>query len=418
MTTVAELAAGERVGDRYTVGELVASGGMGAVYRAAADGGGEVALKHLVDPTQSARFEIEARLLRRLSHPRVVHVLDHFQDGEDNFLVMELVDGTDLAQLLNQEGEPGLPLDKVLGFAREACEALQYVHEQDIVHRDVKPQNLLLGSEGVVLVDFGIARRFDGADAGTRAIGTPQYMAPEMLVGEVPSPRCDVYGLAATIWALLTGKPPAYHERSGLMDRVAGATPELEETLREALELRPDRRLASAGALARALGSPLGVSAGKSLAVSVAGPETRQGLIEAIVRTAAGMFEAAAASIALRDQVTEEVVFQAAWGAGADEIVGVRVPVGTGIAGSVIESGEGVAVPSCRDDSRFSVQIAKGTGYVPHTMLAFPLRRDGEAIGVLSVLDRRDGEPYGPSDLVRAGLFADLVVAALPFASV
>jgi signal transduction protein with GAF and PtsI domain len=191
-------------------------------------------------------------------------------------------------------------------------------------------------------------------------------------------------------------------------------TPELEATLRQALELQPERRLASVNAFATALGSPLRIAGGESLALSVAGPSTKRALIEAIVRTAAGVFEAAAASIALTDDVTDELVFQAAWGAGADEIVGVRLQRGTGIAGAAMQRNEGVAVPSCREDARFARMIAEGTGYVPNTMLAMPLERDASVIGVLSVLDRRDGGSYGPQDLVRARLFADLVVAALP----
>jgi hypothetical protein len=407
-----ELKPGDGVG-RYTVRGPISKGAMGAVYRADDADGRSVALKHLVDPTQSARFEIEARLLQRLSHPRVVRVLDHFEEGENKFLVMELVEGTDLSLVVKQKGDPGLPAEEAVAYARQTCEALQYVHEQDIVHRDVKPQNLVLGEEGVVLVDFGVARRLGEGDFATRAIGTPQYMAPEILVGEFPSTRSDVYSLGATLWALLTGRPPAYHDQGRLSDLVAVA-PQLEETLREALELRPERRLASVSAFARALGSPLAPTRGRSLALSVEGPAARQRLMEAITRTAAGVFDATAASIAFTDPVTEELVFEAAWGAGAEDIVGVRLGPDTGIAGSVVRSGEGIAVASCRDDPRFSFQIAAGTGYVPHTMLAVPLCREEEVIGALSVLDRRDGEPYRPADLARASLFSDLVVAALP----
>ena len=95
----------------------------------------------------------------------------------------------------------------MINFIRESCEALQYVHAQQIVHRDVKPANLICSEEGVVLVDFGIAREWAEGDAGTRAIGTPRFMAPEIFVGEAVSPRSDVYSLAATMWTLLTGSP-------------------------------------------------------------------------------------------------------------------------------------------------------------------------------------------------------------------
>ncbi len=411
--SAASLAEGERLGDRYTVGKPISRGGMGAVYRGRDADGGPVAIKQLVDRSQSARFEIEARLLARLRHPRVVRVLDHLAEGESKYLVMELVEGKDLGLVLFERGDPGLPAEEAIRYALQACEALQYVHDQNVVHRDVKPQNLVVDGGGVMLVDFGIAREL-GDEPGTRAIGTPHYMAPEILAGDPVSPRSDVYGLAATLWTLLAGKPPGYRERFGLADNVPGVTPQLERTLRQSLEMDPDHRLASAAAFASAIGSPLGVSSGESLALSVEQPRVQRSLIEAIVRTAAGMFEAAAASIALLDDVTGELVYQAAWGAGADQIVGVRLPPGAGIAGSVVARREGIAVPSCRDDPRFAEQIAKGTGYVPNTMLATPLESEGRATGVLSVLDRRDGGSYGPPDLPRAALFADLVVAALP----
>jgi hypothetical protein len=390
---------------------------MGAVYAADDSNGDSVALKHLVDTSQSARFEIEARLLMRLNHPRVVRVLDHFEADEDKFLVMELVEGANLASVIRDRGDPGLPVEEAIGYAQQVCESLQYVHEQDIVHRDVKPQNLVLGDDGVVLVDFGIARRLDTDSTSTRIAGTPHYIAPELLVGDFPSPRSDVYSLGATVWALFTGGPPTYHERSRLSDLAAGLTPQLEQTLHHALELQPERRLASVTAFAKSLGAPVAPSEGKSLAVSLAGPAERQRLLEAITRAAAGVFEAAAASIALIDPITHELVFEAAWGAGADEIVGVRLAPGAGIVGSAAASGEGIAVPNCRDDPHFSIQIASGTGYVPHTMLAVPLRRNEKVIGALSVLDRRDGERYSPIDLKRANLFGDLVVTALPAAA-
>lgn len=391
---------------------LIARGAMGAVYAARNDSGAALAVKQLIDPGEARRFEIEARLLARLQHPRVARVIDHLEEGSGMYLVMELVEGVDLGEVLRARGGPGLPVTEAVRHTREACEALQYVHEQQIVHRDVKPRNLILGKEGVVLVDFGIAREVAGDDSGTRAVGTPQYMAPEVLVGEAVSPRSDVYGLAATLWALIAGKPPMFQDKTPLCDRFAGVTPELEQTLRAGLELQPERRVASAAALAGALGAPLEASAGASLALSA--PDTRDsGLLEAIVRTAAGVFEAAAASLALVSHSTGELVYKAAWGAGADEIVGVRLPPGTGIAGAAVQKGEPFTVADCRSDPRFEKQIAHGTGYVPHTMLVVPLEREGAAIGALSVLDRRDGGSYGPVDIPPARLFAELAVTAL-----
>jgi signal transduction protein with GAF and PtsI domain len=113
------------------------------------------------------------------------------------------------------------------------------------------------------------------------------------------------------------------------------------------------------------------------------------------------------------DPISRELVYEAAWGAGAAEVVGMRLPPGAGLAGAVVTSGEGEAVPECRKDPRWANQVAARTGYVPYTMVVTPLQREGQTIGVLSVLDRRDGGPYRFEDLGRAALFADLAVVAL-----
>jgi len=131
--------------DRYEIKAPISSGAMGAVYRAAdRETGVDVAVKQLVDTRHAARFEIEARLLSQLRHPRVVRVVDYFQADSGQYLVMDLVEGDDLGDLLKAPTPPGLPLEQAIEFVRQACEALQYVHEQQIVHRDVKPQNLIL----------------------------------------------------------------------------------------------------------------------------------------------------------------------------------------------------------------------------------------------------------------------------------
>ncbi|MBD0282630.1 MAG: protein kinase [Thermoleophilaceae bacterium] len=400
----------------YRIVEPVSRGAMGAVFRARDGAGRDVALKRLTEGPRE-RFEIEARLLSRLRHPRVVEVLGHVHDDGSDYLVMELVEGKDLGRLVKEEGDPGLGVERALAYGGQACEALQYVHEQQIVHRDVKPQNLLLSPDrGVVLVDFGIARELYGDSSGTRGVGTPLYMAPEVLVGESVSPRSDVFGLAATVWTLIAGRPPGYNDATVLSELVPGVTPALEQTLRRGLDLHSERRFGSAAAFAAALGAPQEAIAGESLALSLRGPSEHRALVEAIVRTAAGVFEAAAASLALVEPTTGELVYQASWGAGAAEIVGVRLEPGRGIAGAAVASREPVVVSNCRADDRFAAQIASGTGYVPNTMLVVPLERRGKVIGALSILDRRDGGRYRESDVPRARLFGELAVAAIPAA--
>jgi len=414
----ASLPPGYQLG-RYAIDAPISQGAMGAVYRATNRVTGQpVAVKRLLDTRHAARFEIEARLLSQLKHPRVVEVIDHFQDQEGvYYLVMELVEGVDLGVMVEKRGDPGLPVEEVITFTRQSCEALQYVHDQRIVHRDVKPQNLICGSDGIVLVDFGVARELGASESGTVGVGTPRYMAPEVFAGGAVSARADVFGLAATMWTLITGSPPVYGDPTQLAAEFPGVTPELEQTLRAGLEIIPERRVASVSAFANALGEKLKTSEGASLALSLnkdAAAATGTNLIEAVVRAGAGIFEAAAASIALNDRTTGELVYQAAWGAGANEIVGVRLPRGVGIAGSVVAGGEGVAVPDCRNDPRFAAQIAAGTGYVPNTMLVVPLKHaDGNVVGVLSILDRRDGGAYDQRDVMRAESFAELALVAL-----
>jgi putative methionine-R-sulfoxide reductase with GAF domain len=409
-----ELPAGTRLG-RWTIQDPISNGAMGAVFRALDEGSGErAAIKRMITSDHAARFEVEARLLAQLDHPRVVDVIEHFADGRGRYCIaMRLIEGADLGAVVQERGNPGLPVDEVTTIAQQACEALQYVHEQQIVHRDVKPQNLILGEDGVTLVDFGVAREVSATRTATMAIGTPGYMAPEIFAGAAVSPRSDVFSLAATVWALLAGRPPQYGDAHGLADTVAGVTPELEATLRDGLEMVPERRIASAAAFAEALGRPVDAAAGASLARSLPQDTAARSLLEAVVRAAAGVFEAAASSVALIDERTGELVYQAAWGAGADDILGVRLSPGVGIAGAVAASGEAQAVADCRADSRFASAIAEGTRYVPVTMVTVPLRSDDRVIGVLQILDRRDGGAYDATDLSRALVFAELAESVL-----
>ena len=404
----------------YTIESPLSAGAMGAVYRAhKTDDNTPVAIKRLLDTRHVARFEIEARLLSTLNHPSVVNVVDYFTHETGVYLVMKMIKGKDLGVVLKEQGSPGLPVDHAIEYTRQACEALQYVHDQQIVHRDVKPANLIDVPDpgGVVLVDFGVARQIgeeEQVDAGTVGIGTPRYMAPEVFAGGTVSARSDVFSLAATLWTLLTGKPPVYGDPTPLSSSVPGATEGLEKCIRDGLELLPERRTSSCAAFAHALGLPLAEQKGESLVeTAIDRSDVEAAMLSAIVKASAGVFEAAACSIALVDPVTNELVYQASWGAGAKEIVGVRLPPGKGLAGTVVQSGHGLAVPDCRNDPRFQAQIAAGTGYVPYTMLVIPLKQGMRTVGALSLLDKRDGNPYTTDDIPRGDLFAELAVTAL-----
>jgi eukaryotic-like serine/threonine-protein kinase len=379
---------------------------MGAVYqgRRLSDGA-DVALKLLHDERHAARLEGEARLLSRLRHPRVARVLDDRSHGARRCLVMELVRGPSLARVLEQRGP--LPVAEALEHVRQLCEALAYVHGQEVVHRDVKPANVILGERGVVLVDFGIAFDMRGADGAPGAIGTPGFMAPEVLAGGAVSPRTDVFGLAATLWTLVVGKPPRFLEPTLLSELADGVDRTVAEAVRAGLEPDPYLRLPSVDAFAAALGERLEPAPRARL-------ENRR-VLESIVRSAAGVFDAAAASIALFDRAAGDLVYECSWGPGADAVVGMRLPHGTGIAGAVLAAGEPEAIPSCRTDPRFARQVAASTGYVPGTMLVVPLRRRAEPFGIVQVL--RDGAAFGPGDVERGSAWVNLALATLDAAA-
>src|SRR3954466_5198854 len=292
----ADLADGTEL-EGYTVDAPLSAGAMGAVYRARrTEDGTPVAIKRLLDTRPVARLEIEARLLSTLHHPRVVNVMDYFTLESGVYLVMEMIKGDDLGVLLKERGNPGLPIDDAIEYTRQACEALQYVHDQQIVHRDVKPANLIDApdKDGIVLVDFGVARQMgdeEQVDQGTVGIGTPRYMAPEVFAGGTVSARSDVFSLAATLWTLLTGKPPVYGDPTKLSETVPGATTGLEATIRAGLELLPERRTSSCASFAHALGTPLAQQRGESLVeTAVDRSDLDVGVLSAIVKAAAGVF--------------------------------------------------------------------------------------------------------------------------------
>jgi serine/threonine protein kinase len=193
----------------------VGAGGMGVVFLVRAPDGSPVAVKVLARsaPGARVRFEREAATLRKIAHPRVVQYLQHGQTIDLAYLVMEWLEGRDLSKRL-VEG----PLDSpaALAIALELASALNATHGAGILHRDLKPSNVFLvgdSLEDIRLIDFGIAKQESAERAGASltatgaVLGSPHYMAPEQLRGE-HEPRSDVYGLGATLFEMLTGRPP------------------------------------------------------------------------------------------------------------------------------------------------------------------------------------------------------------------
>jgi eukaryotic-like serine/threonine-protein kinase len=248
--------AGERVADRYELEELVGSGGMSSVYRAR-DTLLErhVALKILHahytgDDEYVERFRREARAVARLSHPNIVTVIDRGEDGGRQFIVFEYVDGENLKELVTRSGP--LSVRRALELGVEIARGLAFAHDHGLVHRDVKPQNVLLNGDGEAKVtDFGIARSLDVEHGMTQTgtvLGTSNYIAPEQASGSRISPQTDVYSLGVVLFELLTGDVPFPGENF-----VAVAMKHINEPPPNLLELRPDVPLRLAVAIDRAL---------------------------------------------------------------------------------------------------------------------------------------------------------------------
>ncbi|MEV4134058.1 protein kinase [Dactylosporangium sp. NPDC049742] len=207
---------GRLLNGRYELRSVIGRGGMADVWLAV-DGRLDrpVAVKMLhdqggADPSIPERFEREAHTAARLSHPSIVAVYDVGVDGGTPYLVMELVQGHSLADELAKG-----PLDprRAVHIAEQVCDALAAAHDAGVVHRDVKPANILISDEGRVKVcDFGIARITDRAQAALTApatvVGTSSYMAPEQVLGEPVDARTDLYALGCVLYAMLTGRPP------------------------------------------------------------------------------------------------------------------------------------------------------------------------------------------------------------------
>jgi serine/threonine protein kinase len=263
---------GNLAGGRYTIERELGRGGMASVYLARDRElqrpiAVKVLAEHLAaDGTFRARFLREARLAGGLSHPNIVQVYDAGDTDGRPFIVMEYVPGRTLADF----GQ--LPPERVAELARQACAGLQHAHAAGLVHRDVKPANLLLRDDGVLkIADFGIARAA-GTTRHTQAgkiLGTAAYLAPEQIAGRDATAASDLYSLAAVLYELLTGRPPyvfgsladlAAQQADGAIvpvrDLEPSVAPELEAPVMHALAREPRFRPASAADFAHELAAP------------------------------------------------------------------------------------------------------------------------------------------------------------------
>jgi serine/threonine protein kinase len=203
------------LGSRYLLEDQIGQGGMGEVWRGRdRESGDYCAIKVLrpefaADPGAVTRFVRERTALVKFRHPNVVSLRDMIVEGDYLALVMDFVEGGDLASYRRSRGG-ALPLGDALGMTAQICDALAAAHAAGIVHRDLKPANVLLDAGQVKLADFGIARIVGESPATTTGtvIGTIAFIAPEVIRGEQPTPACDVYAAGITLYELLTGGQP------------------------------------------------------------------------------------------------------------------------------------------------------------------------------------------------------------------
>ena len=210
-----ETLVGETLNDRYKILEKIGTGGMAIVYKAH-DGvlDRDVAVKVLRQAFDSesaivSNFIKEARSSASLVHPNVVSVYDVCEHGGFNYMVMELVDGETLKEYIKKN--PRLPWQEACNYAIQIGQGIQAAHERNIIHRDIKPQNIIMDSSGTLKVtDFGIAKAVEGdkAIAGGTAMGSVHYISPEQARGGFTDFRSDIYSLGVVLYEMLAGRVP------------------------------------------------------------------------------------------------------------------------------------------------------------------------------------------------------------------
>src|SRR5919205_4253717 len=244
---------------RYRLDAEVGTGGMSTVYRAfdtVLERPVAIKLMHsdiASRPDQIERFRREARAVAQLSHPHIVTVIDAGEDEGTPYIVFEYVEGETLKDRIRRHGR--LPVPEAVAYAIEVARALGAAHERQIVHRDVKPQNVLVDEEGTAKVtDFGIARSLaeEGLTAEGRVLGTTDYVSPEQALGHDVGPQSDIYSLGIVLYEMLTGDVPFHGE-----NQVAVAMRHVREELPDVQLRRPEVSSALAAVLDRATAKDL-----------------------------------------------------------------------------------------------------------------------------------------------------------------
>jgi serine/threonine-protein kinase len=263
--------------DRYVIERELGRGGMATVYLARdVKHNREVAVKvlhpELTVTLGHERFLREIEIVARLTHPRILTLID--SGDADGFLyyVMPYVEGETLKDRLGREG--ALPVDEALRIAREVADALSYAHEKGVIHRDIKPSNILFGAGHAVIADFGVARAVgvaggEDTTATGLAVGTPKYMSPEQAAGSDVDGRADLYALGCVLWEMLAGEAPfegptpqailalkSSDSTPSLRVRRSHVPPGVEGVIEKAMAAQPADRYATAADLEQALAAP------------------------------------------------------------------------------------------------------------------------------------------------------------------
>src|SRR5215469_3219625 len=288
-----ELATGTVLGGRYEILQLLGRGGMGAVYKARdKELDRTVALKLIRpdlarNPEMVRRFKQELILARQVTHKNVIRIFDLGQSEGIKFITMDFVEGHDLRALLREKGK--FPPQDAAKIMVQTCRALEAAHTEHVIHRDLKPQNIMLDKKGrVYVMDFGIARsaRVPGMTETGALIGTPEYMSPEQARGEKLDERSDIFSLGVIFYEILAGKTPYPSDTplATLWKRMQEPVtppsqlepdlpPALNDIVVKALEIEPEKRFARAREMAHQLEMWLGPSA-ESSTVFLPAPRT------------------------------------------------------------------------------------------------------------------------------------------------
>lgn len=266
---------GQIIGNRYEIVEKLGGGGMALVYK-----GVDLLLSRAVtvkilreqlasDVDVVRRFQKEAQAVAKLSHPNIVSIYDVGQEKDIYYLVMEYIEGKNLKEIILEKGR--LEVGEAINYAMQICDALQHAHDNNVIHRDIKPQNILITSQGKLKVtDFGIAQAATNATmtySGSSIIGTVQYISPEQARGEISTVRTDLYSAGVVLYEMVTGNLPfegdtaigiamkhiqADYPSASIL--VPDLPPELDRIIKKSLEKDPTERFSSALELKYALG--------------------------------------------------------------------------------------------------------------------------------------------------------------------